>query len=69
MRLVKGESIENPDEERFQFPMVEAIAEVSCGEGEEDRPALTFADRASTGRLIRRRASDRGSDLGFAYQS
>ena len=68
MKLVKGASvdIESRDEECFRFPGAEPISEVSCGNEEDDRPA-TFTERA--GRSLRRRALNRGRDLGFAYQS
>ena len=72
MKLVKGASIDiERDEECFRFPAFEPVSEVSCGDEEDDRPA-TFTERAGQcfrERALRRRALDRGRDLGFAYQS
>jgi hypothetical protein len=89
MHLVKGYSVTNGptvadsrDEERFRYPAVEEIAEVSCGDDEDDRHAAPA--RRAAGRSMRLRsqehpnahssraggpALDRGGDLGFAYES
>jgi hypothetical protein len=74
MHLVKGYSVTDRqivgnlrDEECFRYPVVEEIAEVSCGDEEDDRP--TAAGRRAPGRSMRVRALDRGSDLGFAYKA
>jgi len=75
MKLVKGASvdIQSQDEECFRFPAEEPIAEVSCGDADDDRPAAfarrTSVRRGSASRSLRVRALDRGRDLGFAYQS
>src|SRR6059058_4701222 len=81
MKLVKGATvdIQSRDEECFRFPAQEPIAEISCGNGvscgddEDDRPAVAFArgtsERGSANRSLRVRGLHRGGDLGFAYQS
>jgi hypothetical protein len=69
MHLVKGYCVVDvpQEEERFRYPAIEEVTEVSCDDDEDDQPVAS--DRRATGRSMRVRSLDRGRDLGFAYQS